>query len=1185
MTILKRLKTLFFLSLVLVVVDLYADSVETKSILFVNAGWRGLPHEDLLEAKYVADLKLRDFAVDVANLADVDRARLSRYNVAVLLWLPPEPHGDLVDIYRRALPALRDFVESGGGLFFNYTEAGTSVIYERTYHRLANELFAPWGLTAIPEVVRDPTNSFRHDRGMQENFVRTKNLVRHPIGEGIDEIYFPSYWWDQNSFTIDRRWTAIARAERSAYTTADVDAPTDGPHARGSIPSEPPIFAVREVGKGRVVFDTISPVYTFSAGYHMSNDGVVLEDGNVFCLHVQAYQWLAAPSLAAGKPGGFEGPSYTPATAKKVEFTDVRVVSPELKGPAFARNLPTFFGLYGAHSNLTDGKASVAEFCERARELGYSWLVFTDPLELMSEEKYAQLVDLCAAASRNDFLALPGMEYESDRLWAPRIELPSSEFGPSLPGRGHGRPRFVITYIKQWVGAKLGAKPPGKDPILSNYPLSPDGSYVVDNGIIYVSNGQPRQCLIAPKGAGVGPWHTVLYNGFATHSYDGRSLVDDSLDWFFDRIGNDYRITPMTYHRILRPQDIPRIGETFVSAARAEKLSKLTPQGAGLVYPWRNHNYVTSGPKIDLYGVAVPDRPRDYLVLREAEWKCGFEVSSDVGLAEVILMDGTRVFRRYALHAAKRYADVIVGHFDKQHYFTLRVRDVHGKEAVSGAQVVHGWRHWYGMSGADLIQCNDSTFQVDSRGKLDFAWGTGGVLAGGAEIGPRLNVPHTETTPIARDAHSPRMGGRTGVMIDTDKGSEWSLNRLDMHFASEECTVLDQVHENHPEPGLAPVRNTIARGHVRWYSFTPRLYDWNFLLVETNVELLRDVELKKPHEWAGPPLCTLSYSPSEINSMDRFVHRAPEGTVSREVWGPLAGRPKNSPFQHRALDVGGYVGLYPGKTASLVVYSLDGNAQLPVGSAPNVQDKHVVRAQVSLVDSNLRFGFGRGGEKLLKGQRFSFHYLVGLKYLMSDPEDFEKIRRLYGLDNEAPCYSVDLDVGEVVSTQYALRLRANRYAVRGRITSCPELPSDLPLMLEGMNDRWNVSLYDYDRGTIKRVGSSAGVAYSAVDINIGPRNLFFGHPFVCDDQRIVLNLHRVEGEEPGQPKVAVVGLHNPTHEDLDVSLRSPLFGVRNRVRIAAGSSQMVRLPLADWTVKRITVHTNELTAQIPRRGR
>ena len=61
-------------------------------------GGADFPTEDLLEAKYLADLKLRGFVVDVADLSDVDRSRLSRYNVAVLLWLPPEPHGDLVDI-------------------------------------------------------------------------------------------------------------------------------------------------------------------------------------------------------------------------------------------------------------------------------------------------------------------------------------------------------------------------------------------------------------------------------------------------------------------------------------------------------------------------------------------------------------------------------------------------------------------------------------------------------------------------------------------------------------------------------------------------------------------------------------------------------------------------------------------------------------------------------------------------------------------------------------------------------------------------------------------------------------------------------------------------------------------------------------------------------------------------------
>ena len=405
-------------------------------------------------------------------------------------------------------------------------------------------------------------------------------------------------------------------------------------------------------------------------------------------------------------------------------------------------------------------------------------------------------------------------------------------------------------------------------------------------------------------------------------------------------------------------------------------------------------------------------------------------------------------------------------------------------------------------------------------------------------------------------------------MIDTDKGSEWSLNRLDMHFASEECTVLDQIHEHHPEPGLAPVRNTIARGHVRWYSFTPRLYDWNFLLVETNVELLRDVELKKSHAWTGPPLCTLSYSPSEINSMDRFAYRAPDGMVSREAWGPLSGRPKNSPFQHRALDVGGYVGLYPGKTASLVVYSLDANAQ------------------VSLADSNLRLGFGRGGEKLRKGQRFSFHYLVGLKYLMSTPEDFEKIHRLYGLDNEAPGYSVDLDVGEVVSTQYALRFRADGYAVRGRITECPELPSDLPLILEGVNDRWTVSLYDYN----PRYDQTRR-------IERGCRVLGAGHQYrpaqTCSLATPLSAMTNALSSPCIESRVKNPGSRRPRWWDYTIrhtKTSTSLSGVRSSAyKPVSGSrpglSRVVRVSLADWTAKRITVHTNELTAQIPRHAR
>ena len=53
----------FFVLFVLFVVNRHAESAETASILFVNAGWRGLPHEDLLDDRYIADLKKRGYTV------------------------------------------------------------------------------------------------------------------------------------------------------------------------------------------------------------------------------------------------------------------------------------------------------------------------------------------------------------------------------------------------------------------------------------------------------------------------------------------------------------------------------------------------------------------------------------------------------------------------------------------------------------------------------------------------------------------------------------------------------------------------------------------------------------------------------------------------------------------------------------------------------------------------------------------------------------------------------------------------------------------------------------------------------------------------------------------------------------------------------------------------------------------
>ena len=670
-----------------------------------------------------------------------------------------------------------------------------------------------------------------------------------------------------------------------------------------------------------------------------------------------------------------------------------------------------------------------------------------------------------------------------------------------MPGRRHGKPRFLITYLNRWVGKKLGDEPPREEPLYANYPVSPDGSYVLDNGIIYVSNGTPRQCLIHPGKAGVGPWHVVWYNGFATHSYEGRTLFDDSLEWYFDRVGNDYRITPMTYHRIRRVEDIPALGETFVSATRAARLSDLDDRGRGLIYPWRNQNYVTSGPQIDKFGVIfADDRPDNYLVIREQEWKLFFGASSEHGLAEIEVMDGTRTLRRFAANGKKQFEGVLTGHHDRQYYLSIRVRDQRGGLAVSGPQIVHGWRHFYGMSGADLISCNDSTFQVGSNGKLDFAWCTGGVLAGGTQIGPRLNVQHGEITPIGRDAHSPRVNGRVGVMVDTNRGSEASLNRLQFQFASEECTVLDQMHEHHAEPEVSPTPNHIARARVRWHSFTPRLYDWNFLLVETDVEFLRDATLKEGPGGRHPRLTTLSYHPNEIAAMDHYAYRDADGKTTRQTWNAAGDPTERSPFQHLALGKGGYVGLYPGLTAALVVYTLAGHAT------------------ASIVDGQLRLGVGKGGEKFRKGDRRSFRYLVGLKFSMPGPEEFERVRRIYGLDGSRPSYSVTLEHGEVQSTQYVLRLRGEEGWVDAHIGASPDMPSDLPLMLEGVRDRWTVSLYDRDSGTIKRVGARDGVAYSAIDLNVGDRRVFFGHPFVCNDEALFSRSRVYRVLSPARPR-------------------------------------------------------------------
>ena len=60
-------------------------------------------------------------------------------------------------------------------------------------------------------------------------------------------------------------------------------------------------------------------------------------------------------------------------------------------------------------------------------------------------------------------------------------------------------------------------------------------------------------------------------------------------------------------------------------------------------------------------------------------------------------------------------------------------------------------------------------------------------------------------------------------------------------------------------------------------------------------------------------------------------------------------------------------------------------------------------------------------------------------------------------------------------------------------------------------------------------------------------------------------------------------LHNPTFEELELVVRSPLFGCALTVKVAPGSSQSLKFPLSEWNDRRVTIFTDALADQIKRR--
>ena len=354
--------------------------------------------------------------IDGPNQPPVIRswAQLRRFNILIFgdqFYNRGQPNADTGQIpehIRNTVPLLYRFLREGGGIFFSgpgEADFGNTV---RTMNIVMKEL----DVHAIQEVIKDPNTLARVHRGRFGEWCWTDAVSGHPLTNGVKGIWYPAAHAGDGGMGIvpsqvGPAWSVLVRGMPTA-TSFGID-PNDPAGTKllktpGIVKASPNMIAVRQYGKGRVVFWPMwSPFGVFAGSWYA--DGLLMDGerngrkSNGKQLIKNLLYWLAEPSQGSKTIGLFD-----PATAKPPK---PRTINVDAKLAAWRssgrKDYPAQFkGLIGAHSSLSDGQSSPEEMIAAAKAAAYDFIAFTEDLTKMNEEKWQRLVAACDKAGFGD---------------------------------------------------------------------------------------------------------------------------------------------------------------------------------------------------------------------------------------------------------------------------------------------------------------------------------------------------------------------------------------------------------------------------------------------------------------------------------------------------------------------------------------------------------------------------------------------------------------------------------------------------------------------------------------------------------------------------------------------------------------------------------------------------------------
>ncbi|HEY3416496.1 MAG TPA: hypothetical protein VGM23_06405, partial [Armatimonadota bacterium] len=733
----------------------------------------------------------------------------------------------------------------------------------------------------------------------------------------------------------------------------------------------------------------------------------------------------------------------------------------------------------------------------------------------LKDAEFDQFKKDCEANSDDKLILIPGSRVQTER----GVNFFGFRTGIKLP-----QPSFLVPGTRKFA-QRL-------DQIFG------EASWGEDNGPRHgIAIGNFR--LEEKYPSGIPPENYNVYNPFVSiYTYRNGKLMDSMLDAYLKCAGRTEWVSPIIVNLVdsaaeLRSEWTSDHFKTVYLRDPGQGLNgfKQNLGDRGYFLPT---SYVTSGPKIEEWRSSFLSHDGSFWDWTRYRWFLRMAVSSDAGLKEIRVMNGTKPMYRFLPGGAKHFEQELVITHNDMHNLILIVTDNKGRQAISDEE-------WDKNHLFQLTWCADRNNMLSYSGLPAPKASTG--MTGGNYSAPnsmekggfretllpyvnqdRTRLPHFDGQPWYASSVGPAPGIYNGTESETCARSARDIGRAlcspDVAIQTASCRLVydPSIKVVHPwlQGPLVPM--SLFNADLRYITFSHAGHQPAPVVLEGTVKILKDITFPKEVRMGIGVLSMQAWNPRGGYDTAAIQHSKTGDLVTK-----MSFTDNNLPYADGAFNRGAYVYFYPSLYGSTGLFSLTDDLVY------TYRNKYV------------GIGFDTAGKTFKAGTELKYRIIALISGFDEMPSTQlpERFRTLMGLGEKGQTgYTVTTEQGKVLDTDYILSIDGQQQGFAGEVVmpATTPIPVSVPIIVENLNDHWSSVLYDRESKRFRPLGMEGNKAYCQRALDERKGKIFIGHPFTLDKPALWLSAVQTDKDE------ITLQLHNPSDRPETAKVtRSPYF--------------------------------------------